>query len=411
MSIFPLVFLLVFINFIFKRSIEENINEYFYYLIPLIIGIWLIYRFEKKWNLDFVNNENVLLFDQHPSLKIKISNLVNELNIKQNIRFYVSDSNHINANVISNKKFAIITISKGTFKLEEEEIISLLLHEFFHVKHWTIHFINFQLTDILNNIDFRLNLFYTKRKKNIFYMYIQLMSFIDIIRFFIKTMLMMVSIFSVLFRIFIDELMADKFSIDWSKSQKIIEVIKKSDNTNVQAKKLSNNLMYSKHLDIEIRDIILKQYYYHKYIKPKWKLKKLYIYFSIFLFSLFCVYVIPKLNKILKELPQYSTAWLKKQWFLLFDNNLTLAKEVLFLIIWCTVFIFLVIRIIKLFLNGATWKLKLNSILYLMVINLFAPMALSFVILLPEDYWLINSLISITILMILNTIIKFFEKK
>ncbi|MGQ3478022.1 hypothetical protein [Paenibacillus sp. TY11] len=379
-SLFPEIFIVV----IFPN---KELDKFLPWLITLGVAIIYLNKFRKRCTkpIDPENNE-MPLFELYPSLKDEVLHLVSQLDIKQNIKFYINDFEGINGKAKSNKRYANVTLSKGLLQRERQDVIAILLHELFHVKHWTIHFINFEIASMLEEINSKIIKYHEKRKRKILYRYFQINSFLHTLNYFVMMLLLFLNIASNMFRMIFDEMMADKFSIDWSRSLRIVKILKKNKRVN----NVSDDFRFSQHLDVDIRCWLLNKYYYHKYVRPKWILTKLIVISSVVLIIVSHFYFMPRLLMNLKVFINTVIEEIIKLWIILFDNDEQLAKNIFVLLASSIGFIWCFIKLIKIWRLGASWKIRLQYLSYLSLLGIIVTTVINTLVPVPRELMLGN---------------------
>ncbi|WP_240419601.1 hypothetical protein [Paenibacillus periandrae] len=385
-SLFPKIFILVMMQ-------NKELDKLWYWLITFGTALVLLSKFRRKWNQPLASEDNeVPLFELYPSLKDEILQLVQKLDIKQDIRFYTNDFQGINGKARSNKSYASVTLSRGLLQLETQDINVILLHELFHVKHWTIHFINFEFASMLEEMNLKMRKYHEKRKRKLLYRYFQIDYFLQTLSYFSTMFLLFLNMITNMFRMIFDESMADKFAIDWNKSLRIVNVLKKSKHTNGRINKISDDFRFSQHLDIDIRCWLLSKYYYLKYVRPKWNTTKIIIISTTLLLFITYFYYMPYLLRDMQIFLDIGAEKLKKLWISLFNDDDNLAKTVFVLIISSVSFVWIFIKLIILWSLGARWKIRLRYFSYLAILGMIITTFTNTLISLPPGLILTNAI-------------------
>lgn len=370
---------------------NEKISNLVSLVLPLAVAVFFLNKFRKNWKKGISpDNNDIPLFEIYPALENKLLQLANSLNIRQKIIFYVNDYKGINAKAKGNKEYALVTLSEGLLKLEQHDIEAILLHELFHVKNWTIHYINFELAMMLEEINLTVRKFHEKQKRKILYRYFQIDYFLYVLNFFTVIILLFLNTISNIFRMIIDETLADKFSIDMHKSLRIITVLKKSEKMNNRFVAFENDFRFSQHLHVDIRCWLLSKYHYFKYVRPKWNvIRNIFMVLSLVLVILY-FYSMPLILEYINVCIANGFKKLELFWIDLFNQNDQLAKTTFFLLTLSAAFIWCFIKLIRIWLLGGNWAVRLQYISYLSFLSIIITVLINSFVILPQKFILGN---------------------
>lgn len=275
-SLFPKLILICVIEILLKSRLPidwiENITI-------VVISVILLYKFIQSIQNPLEKNQEIEpLFINYPELEDEIKSMVKKHKIYKKIGFFIKNSEDLNAEAISNLYEGCIILNSSIMSLKKDEIIAVIVHEFYHIKNWSPLFINKEIWGLsikLYNFSFSAN---QKANKNKITKFLALNLFTELLQLIAFICLIILNIFSCFYRVFIDEMLADKYSVDNTKSKSIANVFRRiSPGEFIDDDNPFNLIINKTHLPPNFRYRLIDKYHYWKYVKPYWKLNRIII--------------------------------------------------------------------------------------------------------------------------------------
>ncbi len=231
----------------------------------------------KKSNKPLTPEEEVTpLFIKYPEYEQPIKSYLGVLGIKKRVDFFIRESAIPNAHALGNLKYGIVIINDSLLSSAKKDVImAVVCHELYHVKNWSIHFINFEIQKLI--LCYYSKIFEVINEKANHSRIARLLTINQLTTIWVFTtyiFLLYLLIISNFYRMLVDEVFADKLAVDLTNSRSIIKVFKydKQEDTSYN---FFEDVLFHTHLPTILRHKLVNLYYYWKYLRPDWERNRL----------------------------------------------------------------------------------------------------------------------------------------
>ncbi|WP_162630276.1 M48 family metalloprotease [Brevibacillus brevis] len=396
---------LIILPFLVTVQLSDHVFNWIDYIITTSVLLPVIIIFIKKSREPFtLEGRGIPLFKVYPEYEEPINNYLQQLGIIKRVDFFVNDNYDINAYAVGNAKYGIVSLNKGLFvsSINKDIILAVVCHELHHVKNWSITLINYEIHNLIKSVYQKLQRVDEKANNSKISKLFTLNTLTSLWIFCSFMFLFLVSISFNLYRILIDEILADKLAIDLTKSRKFAKLFRE-DKQNVLGE--FDDIIFNSHLPSIMRYKIINKYYYFKYIRKDWRRSRA-IVISILISVTGTLYMVNKSLQYTSKLGDVIINMATKKWTELFNGNTHLALITFFAIITGGCVAWNIVKIVRAFRLNKVWIEKLR----LITISLFflSLCFLCIVAIFPKLKFLAIPPLMLMIIMILIT--KIYEK-
>ncbi len=329
-SLFPRIIIISFlaVTNLFSSNFISIIDKVIFVISAFAIGVKVRYEINKLLIPPFTYNLTPL-FEIEPKIEQEINCIIESLKIKKHIDFFVCEFGEYISFADSNINYAIVVIRKDLYEYigsNKNELIAVIGHELAHVKYRSIYFINYQL-ELAYEIAYSRfkNLNNSANKKWI----CRLLNINELTRVWelcVVAFLFMMYMVSNTYSSFVNEVIADKFSVDCTKGTYLANLLERVDTrTSLDFEILSHD-----HLPTIIRCALIRRYYNWKYNKPNFKRNCLFIIIISSIAVSFLYWLINLLYRYVLLILEDCFEYIKQMWLSTFGNNIHLSMIALF---------------------------------------------------------------------------------
>lgn len=333
LSLLPKFTLILIIAFLFNNTLSIRYAES---ITTLCVSIILLWKFIEAIQLPLTIEVDVEpLSKYYPKLEVELKKLAQAHKINKKIKFFLKNSDELNAEAISNLYESAVIINSSIMCLPKDEIIAIVSHEFYHIKNWSTLFINREIWFLYIKFYTGISCINEKGNKNKLTKFLLINSITQIWQMVGYMFLLILLIFSCTYRVLIDEMLADKYSVDSTESKSIANIFRKmapkeifDDNDNAFSLIINRT-----HIPSKFRYTLIDKYHYWKYIKPNWKYNRIIIILKVISIPVSGIVLSEILKVFVPIVFQWALFILSYYWNSFFDFNEQISMLVFILLV------------------------------------------------------------------------------
>lgn len=356
------------IGFLVQLHVVSNnlmllIDKFIFILFVIIFGYKLIAEIKKPLISlipQYIFNSTPL-FEIVPQIEHEVLNILKNLKIKKDVQFFVYESEEVNAFAISNLKNGIVMVYSGLLKeanISNKELISIIGHELAHIKYWSIHLINYRLKLTYEEIYRRVYKINRSIDGKRIYKWLSINELIVVFELITAMFLQVIYIISNTYSSLVNEVVADKLSVDTTQNSYLADFLERSDNQKV----VNYDLYSSDHLPSFVRCFLIRRYYEWKYAQPNFRIKYILLITSSIIGVITLSLAIILINIYLPLLLEYLFCLVKQLWFYLFHINGQVSVIILFNILIAAGVIWSTVKFGRSFINKSSLVEQLENL-------------------------------------------------